>query len=216
MNTLFLQVAGSRAYGTNRLDSDWDYRGVFIEPIEQILGSDEIISEIRNMNDITDRVEYGLKKFMKLTMNGNPNIIELWFNNNYVLNCSEWKEILKYREDILSQKIVDSYCGWMKKETILLRRKWDNKAAANTYRLSCNAIELFTSNNLTVKLYDASIRYFMGILNNEFPQNNVLDYLDARYDQVKNCAQNITWPKNANMSRINQKMYNIYKIAYEL
>lgn len=39
---IFVGLAGSRAYGLNRLDSDYDYRGVLIAPKRYYLGFDLI------------------------------------------------------------------------------------------------------------------------------------------------------------------------------
>ena len=36
--TIYLVLAGSRAYGTNNPESDWDYRGIAISPIETYVG----------------------------------------------------------------------------------------------------------------------------------------------------------------------------------
>lgn len=73
-NILLLTTAGSIAYGTNVQSSDTDVRGITMETREDILG----LSSFEQFEDrATDTVIYGLKKFVTLCLNCNPNVIEI-------------------------------------------------------------------------------------------------------------------------------------------
>ncbi len=73
-NILILTTAGSIAYGTNVETSDIDIRGVTLESRQAIMG----LSSFEQFEDrITDTVIYGLKKFINLCLNSNPNVLEI-------------------------------------------------------------------------------------------------------------------------------------------
>jgi len=71
---IFECISGSRAYGLETENSDTDIRGVYILPEEQ-LHSFEYTEQINNPSN--DIVYYEIRKFLKLCLNNNPNIIEL-------------------------------------------------------------------------------------------------------------------------------------------
>lgn len=71
---IFSAKMGSMAYGTNISTSDVDLRGIFVQPLEDILqyGYADQVSD--KLNDI---VYYELGRFFELLQKNNPNILEL-------------------------------------------------------------------------------------------------------------------------------------------
>lgn len=67
-------VSGSRAYGLDTPESDWDIRGVFVLPKEQFYGLDYVPQVSNESNDI---VYFELGRFVELLSVNNPNILEL-------------------------------------------------------------------------------------------------------------------------------------------
>ena len=75
---ILVTISGSWAYGTNKPDSDIDARGIFLDPVNSILGLSNFEQhEIHDTNKELDIVMYGLRKFIKLALENNPNVIEL-------------------------------------------------------------------------------------------------------------------------------------------
>lgn len=71
---IFESIMGSRAYGTATPESDTDIRGVFIQPLEDILKYgfvDQVSDETNNTT------YYELGRFVDLLIGNNPNITEL-------------------------------------------------------------------------------------------------------------------------------------------
>lgn len=117
-NPDFLCLSGSRLYGTNREDSDYDYRGFFLPPIEYIVG-------VRSCNDIdidgADHKVYTLKRYLDLLYNGCPQSTELLFvEGDQVFRKNEIADkVLKNRDLFLSNNIYKriagfSYSEWRK------------------------------------------------------------------------------------------------------
>jgi len=85
---IFEGIIGSQAYGTSTPTSDIDMKGVYIQPIEDIMG----MNYIEQISDEkSDKVYYELRRFLELIATNNPNIIEL-------LNLPE--ELITYKHPI--------------------------------------------------------------------------------------------------------------------
>ncbi len=78
---------GSHLYGTNTPESDVDFCGVFIPPINYYFGLDKVgevdlsiidkLDNGKNTKDAVDRKFYELRKFVTLAMENNPNLLEI-------------------------------------------------------------------------------------------------------------------------------------------
>jgi hypothetical protein len=109
---LFRTVAGSHLYGTNTPDSDVDERGVFLAPERYWLGFLDRVEQFEDKKQ--DKVLYDFRKFLKLTLDCNPNMVELlfvpedkWLNSSY-----EWLHILENRDAFLSKKAKYTFSGY--------------------------------------------------------------------------------------------------------
>lgn len=90
-NKILEVVTGSYLYGTNLPESDKDYVGVFLPDVEYVLGfkrCEEVDFSIidknaqgKNTKNALDRKLYEFRKFIKLAMECNPNVIEILFTN---------------------------------------------------------------------------------------------------------------------------------------
>lgn len=116
---LYRYYRGSHTYGTNIIDengndlSDWDEGGVYIEPINQVLGlgfdfQDEIADEKH------DKVWYGLKKYMNLLCTSNPNILEsLFVDDEFVIyEHPIITEIKKHRQEFVTKECFKPFVSY--------------------------------------------------------------------------------------------------------
>jgi hypothetical protein len=99
-NKILSVVVGSQLYGTNTPTSDQDFSGIFIAPKRYYLGLDKIeevdLSIVskhengKNDQDAVDMKYYELRKFMRLAMENNPNILEHLFVPADKIMYSNW------------------------------------------------------------------------------------------------------------------------------
>lgn len=127
-NILILTTAGSIAYGTNVDTSDIDVRGVTIERKQDIMG----LSSFEQFEDkATDTVIYGLKKFIALCLNNNPNVLEiLGTKPEHLLVITKEGQLLRDNVDLfLSKRVIHSFGNYA---TAQLRRL-QNALARDNY-----------------------------------------------------------------------------------
>lgn len=105
---IYLTLSGSHAYGTNKQGSDVDLRGVMLEPARSLygLGSFEQFEDRQ-----TDTVIYGLKKFIGLCVNANPNALELLGTDeaSIAVITQEGRMLREQAELFLSRKVIQSF-----------------------------------------------------------------------------------------------------------
>lgn len=125
-NTVLLVRHGSRAYGTNTASSDEDFKGVCIPTKEYFLGSLKKFEQAE-LHD-PDTVIYEIRKFFKLAMECNPNMVEVLFvEPEDVVFCSKLgRELLDHRDEFLSKKIKFTMIGYAVSQLhrIRLHKRW--------------------------------------------------------------------------------------------
>ena len=121
---LYLVVRGSHAYGTNIETSDTDYSGIFIQSMDDILGSN-YIEQIND--DKNDTVIYEIRRFLELLGTNNPTVLELL---NTPEDCVIYKDpifdlILNDREKFITKICAKSLGGYAKQQ--ISKAKGQNK-----------------------------------------------------------------------------------------
>jgi len=118
--TILLALTGSRGYGLATERSDYDYRGVFIAAKPYYLGLSEIEQKDSGWTEEAgkfsylsqDTCIYELKKFLRLSVANNPNILELLWFKDYT-HLTKVGEILQlHRQMFLSKRVKQTYSGY--------------------------------------------------------------------------------------------------------
>ena len=115
---IYLVLSGSHGYGTNNENSDIDLRGVLIEDRKYIYG----LKSFEQFEDLpSDTVIYGLKKFVRLCADANPNALELLgVNDNCIVIMNDKGEVLRDSVHLfLSKRVINSFGNYA---TAQLRR----------------------------------------------------------------------------------------------
>ena len=105
---MLLGVSGSYGYGTNREDSDIDFRGVALNQQSDMIG----LTQFEQYEDSnTDTVVYSFNKFINLILNCNPNTIEILGLDpeQYVLISPLGQELLDHKALFLTKRAAISF-----------------------------------------------------------------------------------------------------------
>jgi len=108
---IFEAVMGSHAYGTALPTSDTDLRGVFMQPLEDILEHGYVEQVADDTNDI---VYYELKRFMSLIRTNNPAVLELLFVPEDCIRTDSpmWRLIAEHSDKFLTKICRYSFAGY--------------------------------------------------------------------------------------------------------
>lgn len=108
---MLLGLSGSYGYGTNREDSDVDFRGAALQRPSDLLG----LTEFDQYSDEqTDTVIYGFNKLVRLLLDCNPNSCELLGlpRDKYLILTPLGEELLANQSLFLSRRAVRSFGGY--------------------------------------------------------------------------------------------------------
>jgi len=115
---------GSHLYGTNTPSSDLDYSGVFL-PVKEFVFGFQKVEEVnlsikdkdeagKNTQNAVDRKLYEFRKFVKLAIDNNPNIIEQLFVNapNIVYINDAGRALLAQRHKFPHRGLLQKFKGY--------------------------------------------------------------------------------------------------------
>ena len=140
--TVYVTLAGSRAYGLETPDSDWDYRGAAIAPPDYHMGllnfeqadSKGTIQLVQGRMgkypvDNAEITIWGLKKMISLAADGNPNMIELLFMDlPDIVHCNTevMDPFFAARESFVSRLLKHRFSGYAMQQLKRIRnhKRW--------------------------------------------------------------------------------------------
>lgn len=106
-------VVGSRLHGLQTPTSDWDYRGIHVSPIKNV------ISPFRKQKNTTwiegheDNTSYELAEFCKMATKGNATILEVFFSNQIVTTSPIHEEMIENWSKFMNTKMfIDASRGY--------------------------------------------------------------------------------------------------------
>lgn len=118
MKIIFKCKVGSHLYGTNRVDSDEDFAGVFLPSPAQLCsvrGFDHEVSEsvklsqtVSNQAGDVDSKLFSIQKFLKLATQGQPGQLEMLFasKESILIKDPLWDLLVASRSKLISQKSI--------------------------------------------------------------------------------------------------------------
>ena len=106
---ILVALVGSHAYGTQREDSDLDYRGVYACRTEALYGLNAPQQTVDRKDP--DLVVHELAKFCRLAAAANPSVLEvLWAEPQIITN--EGEMLTRNRDAFLSTRVLQTYGGY--------------------------------------------------------------------------------------------------------
>lgn len=104
-------VVGSRAFGLDTEDSDYDRRGIYLPPADlqwSLYGLPEQLE-----NDQRQEAYWELQKFLIMALKGNPNILECLYTPLVEHKTPLAEELLALRSIFLSKVVYQTYNGYV-------------------------------------------------------------------------------------------------------
>lgn len=195
--TILKSVVGSRCLGLETEESDTDEMGICVEPINEAMGLQMPFEQfVRTGPDAVregpDLQIYGLRKFLRLALSGNPTILALLFIPADRLSYCDasGSQLRDLIPQIVSRNAGKAFLGYMQAQRMRLtgergqkgvRRPelvekfgYDTKYAMHVLRLGMQGLELMLTGRMQFPMDAASKEFLIGVRGGKLSLQDVL------------------------------------------
>jgi predicted nucleotidyltransferase len=156
---IFTTISGSHAYNIASVLSDYDVQGVHLLPLRRVLGFDEHYHETVELKDaIEDGTEvevvtHDLKKFLKLLLKGNGNMLEMLYSPSVITTSPLYETLMELGRGCITRGCGAHYKGMAFSQQRRMKNN-DVKSLLHCYRCLLMGIHLMRTG---VLLMDVSV-----------------------------------------------------------
>ena len=231
--TILKAIVGSRCLGLETPESDTDIMGVCIEPIEDAYGLDAPFEQFvrtgpDEARDGPDLQIYGLRKFLRLALSGNPTILALLFMpEDMLLKCdARGAQLMDLAPFIVSRQAGKAFLGYMQAQRMRLtgergqkrvnrpdlveQHGYDTKYAMHVLRLGIQGVELLNTGRLTLPMHPADRNYLRGVRNGSQSLQAVLTKAGELEQELKHLLDNSPLPEQPDRALVEDWMLTMY------
>lgn len=113
MRVILKTVVGSRLHQLHNENSDYDYRGIFVHDLADLLSPFKKLKNTSWIEGDEDNTSYELRDFCKFATMGNNTILEILWSNLEVMNTHWGKKLQNNRQRFLhSERIYQAHKGY--------------------------------------------------------------------------------------------------------
>lgn len=241
---ILLAECGSTLYGLQTSNnSDVDEMGIVLESPADLLGFEPFEDDTyRTATDRTgkydaksepgdlDLVLYGLRKFVKLAIIGNPNIINMLYVPKD--KCSVFSPIAVELQHMapcfVSKRVLKSFAGYLKAQRLRLvgvrggmrvnradlvaENGYDTKYAMHMIRLGMQGVQFATAHQLMFPLPYDHTAYLQAVRNGDYALDAIIDkaeWYESNLTQYINLNDGL--PDEPNYKAIEEWLMNTYR-----
>lgn len=171
-NLILLTVSGSRLYGTDHADSDWDWRGIYQTPTKDLLRL-RPPADTFNQKEPADVTAHEVGKFIRLCTKVNPNLLEILWAPEYPVLTEAGRLLVENRKLFLSAKyiratykgfIYNQIVGAEKTESASSTRKKQLKFIRHMIRVADQGIKALETGEIDVRVADRDLLFWQSEL----------------------------------------------------
>lgn len=221
--TILLGPSGSYAAGTNTENSDRDYRGVCIPPMEYYLGL-ESFNEYnntggknwKNTRDDVDVSVMHINKFVRDAMAGAPNSIDLLFlrPQDYLKITQLGRLLLENRHLFLTKAVKGKFAGFANGQVKLMTNKgYDPKAFMQAVKMLTGVIEILRTGDYCT--YRHNREFLLDCRNGKYTLNEALEILKHFDVEMQEAYTKSELPDKPDYTKINALLITINGVAIQ-
>lgn len=238
-NRILLCEIGSTSHGCGDGHDDLDTMGIFIEPIEFVVGTRRRAhwvastgdDESQNSADDLDVTYYSLRKFAKLALAGNPTITNLFFAP--VLESTDAGVQLRENASLfLSRRAAPRYIGYMraqlerlegsrgqknvKRPELEARYGFDTKYAYHVVRLGLQGRELLTTGRVSIPMSAEHRDLLIDIRTGKYSKDETLELAASVEEELKSCVYESVLPETPDQSAVDEFLVDMHRRHWSL
>jgi uncharacterized protein len=203
MKRLFKAIVGSQAYGTNTTNSDIDYKGVYAQSVDELIG----FGYKEQFEVSKDECYYEVRRFLQLLESANPTMLELLYipKSCILEKHTAFDLILENRNNFLTKKCLNSFAGYAfaqikKAKGLDKKMNWEQeKVTRKTPFDFCYVYENGKTINLATFLSEKKMKAeYCGLVR----LNHFKDCYSLYYDQLRNLNYNGIITDNCNTVKL--------------
>lgn len=228
-HTVFMTLHGSRLYGMDTEDSDYDYIGAAVEPPEYVIAGKNYCNTNRPFEqhewkaDNAEGTTYSLRKLVKLFTSSNPTILCTMFSpdaHDPLGITQEW-----FRDLVRTSKAVKPFYGYMSDQLKRLDRGsglhvvrqdlidtygYDTKYSSNIIRLGYQAIEYLSTGYITLPMPEDQLDYVMGVRNGSISKLEFLKVAGVLLAKVDEAGEKSILPPHPQYEKLQKWLVQTY------
>jgi predicted nucleotidyltransferase len=113
MKTILKVVVGSRLHGLNKENSDYDYRGIFIHDMIDVLSPFRKVKNVSWIEGDEDNTSFELRDFCKFATYGNNTILEILWSDMIIETSDLGKELQENKHKFIdSERVYEAFRGY--------------------------------------------------------------------------------------------------------
>lgn len=207
-------LVGSRAHGLHHEDSDYDFRGVFINSTSELLSLGNKNHTVSWVEGREDETSYELSHFLHLATKSNPSILEVLASpiQEITSEGEELRALFPYLWN--SKDVYNAFIGYGHNQRKKFIENKDNrtfKYSVAYIRVLLLAEELLTKGTMTVHIQGSDIKNMLleikaGFMNKGF----VIDKAEELEARVK-IAYEANPNKETDLDRVNDYLLKVRK-----
>jgi uncharacterized protein len=224
--TILLGLSGSYASGTNTENSDKDYRGVCIPPVEYFLGLESFneynTSGGKNFKNTKDDIDVAIShitKFVRDAMAGAPQAIDLLFlrPQDYLVVTKAGQMLLNNRQLFLTKAVKGKFAGFANGQLQLMKRKgYDHKIFMQAVKMMTGVIEILGTGTYHTYRDEETRALLHSCRKGDYTFEGAIQLLDVLDGELKRVYESSTLPDKPDHKAINNLLIEINRTALNL
>jgi uncharacterized protein len=241
-NILFLATVGSGMLGLSTDDkSDVDEMGVCLETPAQLLGFAPFEHDVyRSAVERTHRTDaksepgdvdltiYGLRKFVRLALAGNPNIISLLYlpKNRFSVYTDTAQQLQELADSFASKEVGKAFLGYLhaqrmrlagsrgqmgvNRDDLVQQHGYDTKYAMHALRLGIQGYQFTRNGRLTLTMNADHIKFLSSVRSGNTPYSTVIDSLQRCEEDIKMSLLDSGLPDKPDYATVENWLLGVY------
>jgi predicted nucleotidyltransferase len=226
--TILRTVAGSRMLGLNTPESDTDLLGIMIEPIEEAMGVGAPLEQW--VNEKEQIQIYGLRKWIRLALKGNPSMISLLWVGGEALQAIDARgaQLQELAPKIVSRRAASAFLGYLQaqrqrllglssnrghgpmREVLIKAHGFDTKYAMHMLRLGMQGVELLETGKLTIPMKEEDRTYLLAVRHGEHDLQACLTRAGELEANLKDLFTSSPLPEDPDTEAVEKWMLRMY------